>query len=258
MSGHEDVQVLLLQLAGDAYGVLHRGSGAYDGGETGSRAVDEFHPALADDDVIGCTQPDAVDRVGADQVFAGFDDLEGKQGGDARVQGAAQIRQPEIFAGHRRQQPMALVENLLHVGELVDSLAQERVDDRQGVSGVGKAHGTIDAFGRNGFCQVVFRVAHNLVCAADCRRCDDFAHCSSRLDFMSYILRSFWVLICSASRFFSMCARILSAATTGSGSHSKRPPVMLLISSHRKSCTFLLPSTYRGWPSTTYKPLATK
>ena len=119
MTGHEDVEVFLLQLASDAYGVLHGGRGAYDGGKAGSRTVDEFHAAFADDDVIGCSQPDAVDRIGADEILAGLDDFEGKQSSDARVQRAAQIRQPEVLAGHGRQQPVALVENLLHVRELV-------------------------------------------------------------------------------------------------------------------------------------------
>ena len=141
---------------------LYRGRGAYDGGKARGRAVDELDAAFADDDVVGRAQPDAVHRVRADQVLAGLDDFEGKQRSHARVQSAAQIGQPDILAGHRRQQPVALVENLLHVRELVHPLAQKRVDHRQGISGIGKANGAIGALGRDGLGQVVFGVAHNL------------------------------------------------------------------------------------------------
>ncbi len=191
VAGDEDVEILFLQLARNAHCVFDGWRRAHDSGKSRSRAVNELDPALADDDIVGRAQPDAIDRVGTDKVLTGLDNLEGEQGGGARIERVAQVGQPQVFAGHRRQQPVALLENLLHVRQLVHTLAQKRVDDRQGIGGIGKADGAVGAFGRNRLCQVVFRVAHNLVSATNCRRRDDLAHCSSRLDFMSYILRSF-------------------------------------------------------------------
>ena len=94
--GDEDVQVLLLQLAGDPHGVLDRRGSADDGGKAGGRAIDELDAALADDHVAGRAQPDAIHRSWADQVLAGFDDLEGEQRRHAGIQRVAQIRQPDI------------------------------------------------------------------------------------------------------------------------------------------------------------------
>ena len=58
--GHEDVEVLLLELGGDFGGDLLGRSRATDGGKTGGGAVDELDAAFPQDDVIGRAQPDVV------------------------------------------------------------------------------------------------------------------------------------------------------------------------------------------------------
>jgi len=75
-AGHEDVQVLLLELAGNPCRRLRVGGRADDGGKARSRPIHELDPALAHDHVAGCAEPDTVSRVRADQGLAGLDGLE--------------------------------------------------------------------------------------------------------------------------------------------------------------------------------------
>ena len=60
VAGHEDVEVLLLQLPGDLHRGLVRRGGAGHGGETRGRAIDKLDAALAHDHVVGRAEPDAV------------------------------------------------------------------------------------------------------------------------------------------------------------------------------------------------------
>ena len=118
VAGDKHVQVLLLQLAGNADGVFLGWSGAYHRGEAGSRAVDELDAALADDDVGGRSEPNPVDRIRSDQILAGFDDLEGKQRRHSCVQRVPQVGQPDFLGRNGRQQPVAFGYDALHVGKL--------------------------------------------------------------------------------------------------------------------------------------------
>ena len=120
----------------------------------GGGAVDELDAALAHDDVVGRAQPDAVDRVRADQVLAGLDDLAGEQRRHAGVQRVAQVRQPDLVRRDGRQQASALVEHRLHVGQRLDLLAGEGVDHRQVVGRVGEADGAVRALGRDGLVEL--------------------------------------------------------------------------------------------------------
>jgi hypothetical protein len=90
---------------------LHSSARAGDGGKSGGRAIDELDAALAHDDVVGGAQPDAVHGVGADQVFAGLDDLAGEQGRHAGVQRVAEVGQPDLFRRALRQQLFGPLEN---------------------------------------------------------------------------------------------------------------------------------------------------
>ena len=102
--GHENVKIFFLELAGDWHGDLIGGGRAGDGRKSRRCAVHELNAALPHDHVIGGAQPDAVNRVGPDEIFAGLDDFAREKRRHPGVKRVAQIWQPDILGRPLRQQ----------------------------------------------------------------------------------------------------------------------------------------------------------
>ena len=153
-AAHEDVEILLLQLLGDLHGDLIGRGRAGDRGKPGGGAVDKLDAALAHDDIAGRAQPDAVDRLGADQVLAGLDDLAGKQRRHAGIERVAQVGQPDLLRRAGRQQLLGPAQNPAQVGQRLHLLAGEGIDHRQVVGRIGKADGAGLAFGGDGLVEL--------------------------------------------------------------------------------------------------------
>ena len=159
-AGHQDVEVLLLQLARDSDRDLVGGRGARDGGEAGRRAVDELDAPLAQNDVRGGPQPDAFHGIGADQALAGLDDLAGEERGHAGVEGVAEVGKPGVVRRTLGKQLLGTLQDSPAVGKRLHLLLGQRVDDREEVGGVGKADCGVLALRLDGLAELGLGARH--------------------------------------------------------------------------------------------------
>ena len=149
VGGAENVEGFLLVFLHDQLGGFGIRGRADDGGETRGRTVDEFHPAFAEDGVVGGAQPDLaglfVDLLGVQveirvlQIADRLLNFKGEQGGHAGVQQGPEVWQVVLALEVRRQELAGDLQRLLHVLEGFHLVAGQRVDDRQVVGGVGEA-----------------------------------------------------------------------------------------------------------------------
>ncbi|OPZ76617.1 MAG: hypothetical protein BWY79_01531 [Actinobacteria bacterium ADurb.Bin444] len=87
LARHEDVERLLLHLAGQIHRRLHRGCSAANGHKAGDRALHELHAARPHDGVVGRTEPHVAPGRGVKpQVGQCLDHLSQPQGRHPRLQ----------------------------------------------------------------------------------------------------------------------------------------------------------------------------
>ncbi len=173
---HEDVEAALLQLAGDGHGGLDVRRGANHGRKTGGRAIDKLYPALAQNHIVGRSQPDILYGVRSNQVLARLDDLLGEQGRHAGIEGWTQVWRPEIFIDQRRQQSPDLFHDRFEIGQRLHRPAGHGINDGQIVARVGEFDCRVPALGLNRPGQKIFRLLGDLICPAYRRGCNQLRH----------------------------------------------------------------------------------
>ena len=180
--GHEHIEVLFLELQCDIRGDLLGRCGAENGGKPGSCAVHELHPALPHDDVVRSAQPEVFVvrifgrqvKVGVVNVPDGLFALLGKEGGHSCVQAGSKIGKVDFFLGHGWEQFLALVQNRLHVFQLLYRKTGYPVDDGKIVARVGEGHFLIPAVFVHGLLPFVLDALVDFVCSSDRSGDDDF------------------------------------------------------------------------------------
>ena len=177
VAGHEDVEHLLLHLAGETHGGGVVRSCAHDRGEARRRAVHELDAFRAHDHVVGGAEPQVGDRRRVlRDVGHGLDALLGQQRRDAGVERSAEVGEPQVLGWRFGQKLARHGEHAVHVGELLDLLAGQPVDDRQVVPGIGELDHVLGTMRFFDLRERGFGLGDDRMCAADRRGSDDLRH----------------------------------------------------------------------------------
>ncbi len=171
----EDEDAPLLQLPDDLDRRLGVRSRPEDRGEARHAAIHELDPQGPHDGVS--EEPVAVLLgFGPVEIAQGHDHFLGEQRGDPRVQGMAEVREPDRVAGHLVEEALCVLEDGLHVPDLLHLLPQERIDHGKEVRGLGELDLRLLSLLPD--CAVEERraLSDDLVCAADGGCCDDLGH----------------------------------------------------------------------------------
>src|SRR5674476_1346229 len=96
-----------------------------------------------------------------------LDGLFGEERGDAAVERLAEVGQPHRLGGHRVEQGLGALDDLVQVAELLDLAPRKGVDDRQEVGGVGERDRGVRAELGDGVVDHRLGLGHDGVGAAD-------------------------------------------------------------------------------------------
>ncbi len=178
----ENVQAAALVFFHDHLGGFRIGCRTDDGRKTGGRTVDELDASLTENRVVGRTEPDLAGfdvrffgvqvKIRFLEISQGFVELECQQGSHTGIQQWSEVGYVVVALYVGRQQPAGKIQGLFHVLQCFDLQAEQGVNDRQEVGGVGKSDFGVRVVGLQSFLVSSFNLGNDVVTTLNGGECN--------------------------------------------------------------------------------------